>query len=650
MLRTTLRSASALLLVGLAAMGCSSGSGGGSGQASSAPGSTATPTSSSTTGSTKTGSTGSTGSVTSTTTSTGIPAGAQAAPLCVPVIVIHGHTGNTAGLLPFVNAYGRGRTVIPEIYAAEADALKAGSLPLATIVNAGYYKDSINGALYDPDASGRGQGSIGSCATPRDDGNQGLYPISYAARIARIVDGVRRATGSDRVDLVCHSMGNLVGRAYTRWLSDNGNHSKVRKLFCVAGPQRGINALEALIDGLDNAGKTEFMIDGENMEMCYEYNGWGNDSFVNRLNDGWDTFCTQMDVHYGGITGLGAQGKQVDPNGHALPQPVPGSILSIFGVNLNNLGLGGSFGSVAQGLQNLTVTNLGQTFPLWAIAVPQLFSELPEALGPGDGTVRFESSRMDKAPFLGAEFWAQYEGRHSGDWNVEQVGVNSSFATELAREYLAYGSVPKGGIFLSADLRVVDSNGHASWLALETNVQQGALVTAQVVEEQLDASGNPVGGAAGYSVPVPAGDHTSMLAVPAGSANRRYRVVVYDAAGAVYTKDQIALTLKSGTLETAPATSVDTATGLNGVVHVTASSNAPAGDPSLKFSYRLDGGAWSAWTSSPTFDTPALAAGEHRLQVRSENAHNAAATLVEDLRGAEVGLVVDSLGNATVRR
>src|SRR5581483_3558038 len=195
--------------------------------------------------------------------------------------------------------------------------------------NAGYYREGKATALYDPDANGRGQGSIGSCATPRDDGHQGEYPISYAARLARIVDGVRRATGSDRVDLACHSMGNLVGRAYTRWLSDQGNGTrKVRRIVAGAGPQGGIDAVEALVDGLDNShGPREFMIQGENMEMCSEYKGWGGRSYVDRLHDGWDNFCTGADVQYGGISGTGAFGAQVQRSGSgssaASPSPKP---------------------------------------------------------------------------------------------------------------------------------------------------------------------------------------------------------------------------------------------------------------------------------------------------------------------------------------
>jgi hypothetical protein len=415
------------------------------------------------------------------------------------------------------------------------------------------------------------------------------------------------------------------------------------------------------------------------MEMCSEYGGWGGRSFVDRLNDGWDQFCSSADVHYGGITGTGAVGAQVQkssPSPSASPSPTPASspastslhpnppppsgggsapsILSIFGINIAKLGLSGTLGQIAQSLQNLTFPTLGETLPFWIIAVPRLPAELAEALGPSDGTVRVASSRLDQAPFGQADFWAEFEGRHSGDWNVEQVGVNSTFATELARQYLAEGRLAKGGQVSAATLARVDSPGHASWLALETHVQGAPLVTAQVVEEVLDASGNPVGGAQGYACPVDVGDHAAMLSIPAGGGTRRYRVVLYDATGAVFTKDGIVLGLTDGALEAAISTDVSSAVAvpvaLGTSVSVTATSNAPANDPTLEYSWKLDGSDWSAYAAPASFDTPALAPGEHRLLVRSKHAHNAAGVTVEDARGVEVGLDVDATGALTLRR
>lgn len=60
-----------------------------------------------------------------------------------------------------------------------------------------------------------------------------------AARLARLVARVRADTGAPRVDLVGHSMGGVVARAYVAW---HGGGEVVRNLVTLGSPHRGTRA------------------------------------------------------------------------------------------------------------------------------------------------------------------------------------------------------------------------------------------------------------------------------------------------------------------------------------------------------------------------------------------------------------------------
>src|SRR5581483_794151 len=102
--------------------------------------------------------------------------------------------------------------------------------PRDSVFNFGYYRTHVAGPAYDE------HGSIGGCPAPRDDGlDASWYTTSYADRLRRCVEDVKRATGSAKVDLVGHSMGGLVVRAYTKWLSlDAKGESSVRRVLLLA--------------------------------------------------------------------------------------------------------------------------------------------------------------------------------------------------------------------------------------------------------------------------------------------------------------------------------------------------------------------------------------------------------------------------------
>ncbi len=559
---------------------------------------------------------------------------AQPAPDVIPLVCIHGITGDPTKFDRLLELYGQGRARVPALYAAEADQLKPGDLPRNVVVSAGYYQESATSTLYDPDVNGVGQDSIGGCPSPRTDPYAANYKFSYVDRVERIVEGVRRATGSDRVDLAMHSMGNLVGRAYVRWHSDGalGGKSKARKLWCIAGPQRGINAIEAFSVGYVRPQPELFMRQGEIAEMCEEYPVFSGESFVDRLNDGWDAYCAQADVSYGGITGTGAFG---------------GSLFSIPGLNI-----GPTINAIVTNtIQALLTGSTGDLQPYWLIAQPNVWSEVGVALSKTDGVVRLSSSRFDQPPFARAVCWGPFEGTHDDPTDMEQSVLHSTVTLELARQFIE-GTVSTGAALSSATLALEDAPGHASWLSLDTTAVGGDLGGAQLVEQTLDASGNVVGSPKGYATPVHEGSQRAFFQVPAGGGDRRYHLVVYGANGPLSTTDTT-LHLTDGPLDTAPATSFVGATPTTTTggcqVHATFASNASASDPTLAFSYRLDAGAWTSWTASASFDTPALLPGEHRLEARSRQSSNGAGVLVEDARGVAVGLYVDASGALTVR-
>ncbi|WKG09967.1 alpha/beta fold hydrolase [Nocardia sp. PE-7] len=71
----------------------------------------------------------------------------------------------------------------------------------------------------------------------------GMRPIEQsAAEVAAFVDGVLARTGAERVDLIAHSQGNLVGNYYVKRL---GGGDKVGKLVGIAPPWLGTNAFGA---------------------------------------------------------------------------------------------------------------------------------------------------------------------------------------------------------------------------------------------------------------------------------------------------------------------------------------------------------------------------------------------------------------------
>lgn len=60
--------------------------------------------------------------------------------------------------------------------------------------------------------------------------------IAHAREIARAVDAMRSATGSEHVDIVAHSMGGLAARWY---LAERGEDAAIRRIVFLATPHSG---------------------------------------------------------------------------------------------------------------------------------------------------------------------------------------------------------------------------------------------------------------------------------------------------------------------------------------------------------------------------------------------------------------------------
>ncbi|HZU99032.1 MAG TPA: hypothetical protein VFF73_20150 [Planctomycetota bacterium] len=544
----------------------------------------------------------------------------------VPTIVVHGITGDPDNFFQLFADLAVGRTVIPEMYLDEADALQPNSLPPDVVVAFGYYKTHIGGPRYDD------HGSIGGCPVARTDGMDAWYTISYADRLRHCVEGVKRATGASKVDLVLHSMGGLVGRAYTHWLSvDPTGASSVRRVFLFASPSRGINALECVGLAVAYVGSQEFMRQGECMELCEEATTWGGSSFVDLMNQDWDAFCAQKGIAYAGLTATGAQGG---PGGGSSGNLIPNNSLPMAQIQQFLTGL-------------LQWGTLGALVPIIMESIANLPNELQVAMGLSDGTVRLASSRLDGPPFLATIFWTTFEGNHANNIDPEQVCVNSTYSADCVRAFCIEGKAPLGsatctGIAVSRR----DAPGRASWIQVDVTiagvVSDSSPLGLQLVEETLDASGNATS-VMGYGARLRNGGQSLQFAVPAGGGTRRYRAVAYGERGEIGVASNVVFQLTDGAVDPSPAATIQATPGASSA-HLVFSANGP----SPLYSVRFDRGDWQPWTETATFDTPPLLPGVHRVEVRCQHAGNGAGVQVECLVPAAVGIRVDATGNVTV--
>lgn len=298
-------------------------------------------------------------------------------------------------------------------------------------------------------------------------------------------------------------------------------------------------------------------------------------------------------------------------------------------------------------MRTLTPAQLRQ-FPLLPLVFQNTAAQLVEALGPNDGMVRVECSRMDRAPFTGAAFYGFFEGHH-GSVSDPERGFASSYAVDAIRAFCVEGRAPAPPATCSRlRLTQVDAPGRATFLVVEVTTTGAGPLALQVIEERLAPSGD-VAGTRGLGAPLRAGDQRVGLFVPAGGGLRRYRLVVYGESGAIAEQDGVLVLAADGAVEPAPqatiaATPLAPATaGAAPAVRVTLSDAGAASDPSLRFRARIDDGPWT--DVAATFDTPPLAPGLHRVEALALHAANGARVETEQGLPSAVGLVVEADGS-----
>ena len=276
----------------------------------------------------------------------------------------------------------------------------------------------------------------------------------------------------------------------------------MRRVFLIASPGRGINSLECVALAVAHTGNVEFMRQGECLELCGESHTWGGESYVTQLNDDWDGFCAREGIRYAGLSATGARGTVGGSSGSVIP------------------GGGLPIGPIQQFLTGLQQTSsLTAVWPLVGQALLDLPNQVAVALGPSDGTVRVESSRLDQAPFLASKFWGIVEAKHAGRVNGEQTSQASTYAAECLRTFCIEGRDPGTAKCDSLSVKAVDAPGHATWIqvdvALSGTNSENSPLALQLVESTLDASGN-VTANVGYGAALRTGSQRFAFAVPSG--------------------------------------------------------------------------------------------------------------------------------------
>jgi hypothetical protein len=193
--------------------------------------------------------------------------------------------------------------------------------------------------------------------------------------------------------------------------------------------------------------------------------------------------------------------------------------------------------------------------------------------------------------------------------------------------------------------------GRATWLQATFEVTGDSGLAAQLLEEPLDASGQPIYGI-GYGFPLRPGKQTIPFDVVAGGGKRHYRLVVYGPQGILTIFDGLDVDLDDGIVEASPQASLSLGSvqpvAGGSVVTLALASNAAPGDPSEGYRTRLDHGDWSAWTPSKSVVLPPLGPGIHRIEVVARSSSNAAQATVEQGAPTGASIGVDPSGNATL--
>ncbi len=133
----------------------------------------------------------------------------------------------------------------------------------------------------------------------------GVRRNEYSKMLADAVDKVLTATGADKVNLVGHSMGGLVARAYVMWA---GGSTKVNKILTVGTPNRGIFNQDVgkyqTLTFLGLTGMPDWQRYGELREMDEGYKLINaTDSYTGLLVAGWQQYAANANVKYASLRG-----------------------------------------------------------------------------------------------------------------------------------------------------------------------------------------------------------------------------------------------------------------------------------------------------------------------------------------------------------
>lgn len=532
----------------------------------------------------------------------------------VPVIFLHGFNAKPrpewSQTLPHL---ARGRPVTLEMFAGESDQLPSGAVSPHALFNVGYYRERSGSPRFYTNQVGFP--SIGGCPTPRTDRHAASYRISYARQLDRIVENVLRATGARQVDLVAYSLGGLVARAYTRWLSlrGPGGSSRVRRLLTVCTPNNGINSFEATLVSLIHNGTRQHVDQGEAAEMNRQCTYWGGRSFVDRLNTGWDAFCRQQGIRYGAAYGYG-WAIQSSPAVRNVLVPL------VYWL--------------ARGFARSVLVHPTPGFDLQAA--------LREATGTGDGVVRTASSWLDPRRFPGITFNAPHFGLHGRAATPSLSNRDSLWREALVRRFLLQAR--SGGRLRVSNpaIRPIDAGGQATWLELDADVTSGQPLSAQVL---LTSPGGRL--LQGHETLLQPGANRVFID-PAGIQGDLWaHVRVYGLdREIVLVQRRIRMNRLGRPRVAAPSVQIGAlSVGASGYsIPLTTGSNS-------QVSVSLgQGRGWSPYQQASRLAIPNLLAGEYELRVRVRSRANAAGRWVEAARPAAARLILDPQGRARLIR
>lgn len=543
---------------------------------------------------------------------------AQLAPGDVPLIIVHGIDGSTAEPARLARKLARGRQLFPDIYAAEAEALSAGSVDRDAIFCFGYYKESATSPRFYTDRA-PDQASIGGCPTPRTDPRARWYTISYAEQLERAVEGICRASGAEQVDLVGFSMGGIVSRAYTRWRSLRGPNgaTRVRRLLTVASPNHGVNVIEATIyAAVRGHGPRAGLAWGELAELDADCRVWNGRGFLERLNDGWDAFC-----HGHGIVYAAGAAR-----GFAWQSELRGLVPAL----------------------TFLLGWIGRPILVHDVRRGDVARALAECVEDGDGNVRWRSARFDPAVYPHVLFNAPFRGFHTDERAPDRAPMEGAWAEALVRRFALERRVDPGFSTGSVRVEVVTAGHEASWLLLDVDVTGGTPLCARVqVRADAPRAGPwPRDSERFHGLLLRPGRQRLQLD-PGIDGGASVRVDLYGADGELQlpaTRMRFSRRGRVAPPRAQPDLGAPIAIGPAALLFPVSAGASPS-----EVAVGVDG-VWTTFRSGAAALVPLPPPGGHEILLRARTAANAAGEWVEADRPDALRLIVEPSGRWSIRR